>query len=95
MKSIMRLITLVMILLVGAAQPVWAIEDGSPEAIVVDTVIARPSCFVATVIGSAFFVLSLPFAALSGSVAKTADALVVKPAKATFTRPLGDYSSLK
>ena len=84
-----------MVLLVGAAQPAWALDDGSPEAIVIDTVVARPACFVATVLGSAFFVISLPFAALSGSVDKTSEALVVKPAKATFTRPLGDYSTLK
>ena len=95
MKATIRLVILVMVILIGAAQPARALDDGSPEAIVADTLVARPACFIATVLGSAFFVVSLPFSALSGSVGETADALVVKPAKATFTRPLGDYSSLK
>jgi hypothetical protein len=32
---------------------------------------------------------------MSKSVGKTAKALVVKPARATFTRPLGDFSSME
>jgi len=46
------------------------------------------------VVGSAVFVVALPAALFSKSVKKTADALVVKPAKATFTRPLGDMDAL-
>jgi len=45
-------------------------------------------------IGSAFFIIALPIAAMSHSVKKTADTLVVAPAQATFTRPIGDFSSL-
>jgi hypothetical protein len=63
-------------------------------AVVADVVIARPTCLVATVFGSVMFVVALPFAAMSSTVHKTAHALVVGPAKATFTRPLGDFSSL-
>ena len=84
-----------MLLVVALAQPAFALDDGSPEAIVVDTVVARPACFIATVLGGAFFVVSLPFAITSGTTDKVANTLVVKPAKATFTRPLGDYSSLR
>jgi len=47
--------------------------------------------FAATVVGSAVFVVTLPFAALSKSVKSTAHALVVVPAEATFSRPLGDF----
>src|SRR3974390_1263714 len=65
-----------------------------PGAVVVDAVLVRPACFVATVVGSTFFVISLPFAALSRSVHRTSQSLVVTPAKATFTRPLGDLDSL-
>ena len=72
----------------------YALDNGSPEAVVVDTVVARPACFVVTVVGSAFFVVALPFAAISKSTKKTAQALVVKPAKATFTRPLGNFDDL-
>jgi hypothetical protein len=58
-----------------------------------DILVARPIRFGATVIGSAIFVVGLPVALMSGSVKKTADVLVVRPAKATFTRPLGTASA--
>jgi hypothetical protein len=41
------------------------------------------------------FVAVLPIAALSRSVHRTAHVLVVKPARATFTRPLGDLDTLQ
>jgi hypothetical protein len=65
-----------------------------PALVVADTVIVRPLCFAATIIGSVFFVVSLPVAATSGSVHTAADVLVVSPARATFTRPLGDLEDL-
>jgi hypothetical protein len=74
--------------------PGFAQDDDGPLTAVADTVVVRPACFVATVLGSAFFVVSLPFAAMSKSVKKTAHALVVKPAKAAFTRPVGDMDAL-
>jgi hypothetical protein len=58
-----------------------------------DVVVVRPASFLATVLGSAFFVIALPFTLPSGSVRKTADALVVAPAHYTFTRPVGDFSA--
>ena len=72
-----------------------AAPEDSGTAMMVDVVIARPLCFAATVIGSAFFVLSLPIALPTRSVNRSAQALVVTPAKATFTRPLGDLEGLK
>ena len=68
-------------------------KDGA--AIIADVVVARPVCFAATVIGSAFFVVALPFAAISDSIDSSAEALVKKPARATFTRPLGDFDALR
>ena len=59
-----------------------------------DALVVRPVCLVATVIGSAVFVVALPWAAASGSIKKAAHALVVRPAAATFTRPLGDMDAL-
>lgn len=66
-----------------------------PGAVVVDTVLVRPACFVATIVGGALFIVSLPFAATSKSVDSVAHALVVRPAEATFTRPLGELESLE
>ncbi|HAO79269.1 MAG TPA: hypothetical protein DCQ92_09885 [Verrucomicrobia subdivision 3 bacterium] len=70
-----------------------ATEDNSLQ-IVGDLALARPGCLAATIIGTAVFIVALPFAAASGSVRETADTLVVHPAQATFTRPLGDFSTL-
>jgi hypothetical protein len=77
----------------AAASPASASEDTSFE-IIADTIVVRPACLVATVVGSALFVVRLPFSAASKSVKKTANTLVVKPAQATFTRPLGDMDAL-
>lgn len=71
-----------------------ALDNGTPEAVVVDTLVVRPACLAVTVVGAAFFVVALPFAALSKSTKQTAQVLVVKPAKATFTRPLGHFDDL-
>jgi hypothetical protein len=69
----------------------------SEDALMVtgDVVLARPACFLATIFGSVLFVVSLPIAATSGSIHDTANTLVMQPAAATFTRPLGDFSSLE
>ena len=71
-----------------------AASHNDPAMVVADVIIVRPMCFVATIVGSVFFVISLPVAATSGSVHRAADALVVSPAHATFTRPLGDLDDL-
>lgn len=65
-------------------------SDGpSSLAIVGDALVARPLLLVGTALGTGIFVVSLPFSALGGNVAESADLLVVGPAKSTFTRCLG------
>ena len=64
-------------------------------ATITDVALVRPGCFLATILGSAVFVVALPFAAMSGSIQRTADTLVLAPGQATFTRPLGDFTSLE
>ncbi len=91
MKSVSAICALALSLL-GTAPARAATNE--PGAIVVDVVLVRPACLVATIVGSAFFVVALPVAAASRSVHSSANALVVKPAAATFTRPLGDWESL-
>jgi hypothetical protein len=78
----------------GGVVPSRAFSDGSPEAVAADTLLVRPFCLVATILGSAVFLVSLPAAAISKSTDKAADALVKAPAKATFSRPLGNLSAL-
>jgi len=94
MKTRSWILCCVLTLALCCATPAYAMEDGSAEAIAADVLVARPACFVATVVGSAIFVLALPFAALTKNVKKTADALVVSPAQATFTRELGALRDL-
>lgn len=62
-------------------------------AMVGDLLIARPLGIVYTAIGTAAFVITLPFTAIGGNVAKAGEALVVEPAKATFVRCLGCTTS--
>ena len=44
---------------------------------------------VATVIGTAFYIVSLPFSLAGGNAAEAGEALVVGPAMSTFVRCLG------
>ncbi|PMR67560.1 hypothetical protein [Halomonas heilongjiangensis] len=61
----------------------------SGGAMVADALIARPLLLVATLGGTAVFLVSLPFSALGGNVGPAAEALVKTPAEATFRRCLG------
>ena len=92
MKSTGMALVCVLALVSAGTPQCFASTD--PTAIVADVVLARPLCFVTTILGSAFFVISLPVAATSKSVHKSAKALVIKPAQATFTRPLGDFEEM-
>lgn len=67
-------------------------NDATPSsgAILMDVVILRPLSLVGTVLGTAVFVVGLPFELLAGDVSGPANRLVAQPAKFTFTRPLGD-----
>ncbi len=93
MKRFLILITSALFLAASAPRT-QAFEDRSFEAVAGDVLVVRPLSFVATVLGSALFVLSLPVAAISKSTPETAEALVMRPARATFTRPMGELSSL-
>jgi hypothetical protein len=90
-----KLFTIICMGLVGFGSINSSRASQDPLDVVGDVALARPGCFLATILGSAVFVVALPFAAASGSVKETADTLVVAPAKATFTRPLGDFTTLQ
>lgn len=80
--------------LCSATMPASAAEDKSLDALA-DVAVVRPGCFVATIGGTALFLVAFPFAAMSKSVKKTAHTLITIPGKATFTRPVGDFTSLE
>ncbi|MCY4515151.1 MAG: hypothetical protein OXC69_08485 [Candidatus Tectomicrobia bacterium] len=67
-------------------------ESADPAGpMLVDAFLLRPLGLAATVAGTAAFVLTLPFSLPTGSVEKAAKALVVRPARYTFARPLGEF----
>lgn len=72
---------------VGHAQAID--EEPSALAMTGDALFARPALFVTTVVGSAVYLVSLPFSLLGGNAAEAGETLVVGPAKATFVRCLG------
>lgn len=64
-------------------------EDPSALAMSADLVLVRPVMFSITVLGSAVWLVALPFSAAGGNVKESADTLVVGPAMNTFVRCLG------
>ncbi|MBU0986357.1 MAG: hypothetical protein KKH68_03805 [Proteobacteria bacterium] len=66
-------------------------DDIGAGAMAADLLIIRPLGIVAVVLGSAFFVVSLPFSALGGNAGNAAKKMIAEPAKFTFKRPLGDF----
>jgi hypothetical protein len=65
-------------------------ETGDDVAIILDLLVLRPVGVVATVAGVIIFVPSLLISIPTGSVRKTFNALVAKPAVYTFWRTLGE-----
>jgi len=63
-------------------------EKPSAGAMAADLVV-RPVMLGVTVLGSALWLVTLPFSALGGNAMAAADTLVVGPAEATFLRCLG------
>jgi len=58
-------------------------------AAVADAVLIRPVTFIATVVGSVLFVVTVPVTALTGTIGEAGHTLVVDPALNTFYRCLG------
>lgn len=71
--------------------------DESPSALAMtgDALFVRPVLLAATVVGSAVYLVSLPFSLLGGNAKEAGDVLVAGPAKATFVRCLGCTKSGK
>ncbi|MGD9082387.1 MAG: hypothetical protein PVJ50_09935 [Desulfobacterales bacterium] len=93
-SMILLLIAIVIFIPFGAlalAQSKTMDNNASAEAMAADFFVVRPLGIVATVAGSAIFIVSLPFSALGGNTKIACRKLVVDPAKFTFKRPLGDF----
>jgi len=64
-------------------------ENPSAGAMVADALVARPLLLVATVVGTALYVVTLPFTLAGGNAGDAAKALIVGPGESTFVRCLG------
>jgi hypothetical protein len=87
MKKIVVALCVVIALVVVSGSAFGSDEMDIP----VDVLVIRPVTLVGTVLGTALFIVSLPFSIPSGSVKMTANKLIVAPFKYTFTRPLGEF----
>ena len=66
-------------------------KDPDAGSMIADTFFGRPLGFAATIVGSAVFVVSIPFSALGGNTSTALQKLVKDPFLFTFKRPLGDF----
>jgi hypothetical protein len=73
------------------AQEYFEAKEPGGGAMMYDMIVVRPIGVVATVIGSAFWLVSLPFSASGDNVDTATKKLVKEPAAYTFTRPLGEF----
>lgn len=64
-------------------------EDPTALAMVGDLVLARPLLLAFTVVGTAAYIVSLPFSLAGGNSKEAAETLVIGPGEATFVRCLG------
>lgn len=94
-QSTVLLIALSLVLIpVGSQVMAQAeVEEANPSAgsMTYDLLVMRPLGAVATVLGSAVFVLSIPFTAISDTIPTATEKLVTDPYHFTVTRPLGTW----
>jgi hypothetical protein len=86
-------ILLILVMLLSTTPALAASSDIDAQDIVIDTLFLRPLGIISTAFGATFFVVSLPFAAITDSVGTSAQLLVVDPYEYTFVRPLGQIKS--
>jgi hypothetical protein len=87
------IIVLIALVIVFHSPAVFA--AGDDLMIVADLVISRPLGFASLVLGSAVYIVSLPFAAFTQSGDKVKKTFIEDPYNYTFKRPLGDIGSAK
>ncbi len=66
-------------------------DEPTGTEITFDLVLVRPIGVVVFAAGTTIFIVSSPFALITGSLKNTADKLVAEPYRFTFVRPLGEY----
>jgi ABC-type sulfate transport system permease component len=95
LKSLTKPIALCLIaalILVPFGSTAFALgNEPSAGAMIADTALARPLGIATTIVGSALFIVSIPFSALGGNVKTAYTKLIKDPFIFSFKRPLGDF----
>lgn len=79
------------LLVVSTPALAFAMDEQKDISIAVDALLVRPLGLVSIAIGGSIFVISLPFTAISGSIGKATNILILRPVDFTFNRPIGDF----
>ncbi len=76
----------------ASSTPAFSQDQREPTGgeIMFDLVLTRPLGLAAIVVGTAVFVVGLPFTLPTGSVGVAAKRLIGEPVKFTFQRPVGE-----
>lgn len=97
MKRILLLSLILCLVLTGLCPVGWAGDNAmgrndpiAHEWAMLDVLFARPIGVIAGIVGSAIFVVSLPFTIPSGGVRDAADIFIVKPFQFSFIRQFPD-----
>ncbi len=93
MKKIM-IVALIVVTLISTSVPALAEYRARAPEIIADVLIARPLGLACIVLGTAAFIVALPFAITSDSVKPVGRTLVTTPFNFTFTRPVGNFDDL-
>jgi hypothetical protein len=93
-KNFLILLTICFSLSAGAfdaAAQTYGQTSSEPDAtvMILDGLIARPLGLAVTTVGTATFLVTLPFSAASGDTGKAARGMIAEPGAWTFTRPMG------
>jgi hypothetical protein len=81
---------LIALCMIMTSIPAYGYDEGFEATM--DILAVRPVSLAATIVGSALFIVSLPFSIPSQSVGSTAQTLIVEPFNYTFTRPVGMFN---
>jgi len=73
-----------------AIEPIEPDTAPTGEQMAVDIIVVRPLSLAGTVLGTAIYIVALPFNALTLNFKEPARRLILEPAKYTFVRPLGE-----
>jgi hypothetical protein len=73
----------------SAAEP----REPSPDEVAADLLFVRPVALSSIIVGSAIYIITLPFTIPTGNLGLAGRKLVVEPVKYTFSKPLGQLDT--